>query len=273
LIATDATLTLCEECMKPPLPPLLFAFILFIGMLVMLEIGRRYAIRHQRDGESAEKGSLGTIETAVFALFGLLIAFTFSGAAARFQEKRMMIADEASSIDNAYMCLELLSPQARPGIQELFRQYIDARLEIYDRLPDMEAAAPMIERSHELREEIWRGTSMAMRLPNSDPGAGRLILPAITAMFRDARERMISLQNHPPLAVYMLLFALGLLCSLLAGFRMASRFRRSVLHMVCFALVTAGVVYITMDIEYPRIGLIQLENADQFLKEVRAEMK
>ena len=259
--------------MKPPIPPLLFAFILFVGMFIMLEIGRRYAIRHSRDGDPSEKGGLGTIETAVFALFGLLIAFTFSGAAGRFSEKRMMIADEASSIDNAYMLLELISPQARPGIQELFRQYIDVRLAIYDRLPDMKAAAPMIARSQELREEIWRGTSMAMRLPNSDPAGSRLLLPAITAMFRDARERMISLQNHPPIAVYLLLFVLGLLCSLLAGFRMATRFRRSVLHMVCFAFVTAGVVYLTMDIEYPRVGLIKLENADQFLIEVRAHMK
>jgi hypothetical protein len=37
--------------------------------------------------EEEDKVTLGTIETAVFALFGLLIAFTFSGAAMRFQEK------------------------------------------------------------------------------------------------------------------------------------------------------------------------------------------
>jgi hypothetical protein len=35
-----------------------------------------------------ERNNLGTIEGAVFALFGLLKAFTFSGAASRFNEKR-----------------------------------------------------------------------------------------------------------------------------------------------------------------------------------------
>ena len=116
-------------------------------------------------------------------------------------------------------------------------------------------------------------TTAAMALPASDPAVSRLLPSAVTAMFRDARERMVGLQNHPPPMVYALLFALGLLCSLLAGFRMAIRFRRSVLHMLCFATVTSGVVYLTMDIEYPRYGLVQLENADQFLKEVRADMK
>jgi hypothetical protein len=34
----------------------------------------------------------------VFALFGLVVAFTFAGAASRFNEKRMLIAEEANRI-------------------------------------------------------------------------------------------------------------------------------------------------------------------------------
>jgi hypothetical protein len=70
---------------------------------------------------------------------------------------------------------------------------------------------------------------------------------------------MIALQNHPPAIVYGLLFLLGLLCSLLAGIRMASGQRRNWLHWVTFSLVTASVVYVTIDMEYPRVGLIRLE--------------
>ena len=55
----------------------LFAFALCIGMLVMLEIGRRIgASQLAKNPESARTGT-GTIEAAVFALLGLLIAFTF----------------------------------------------------------------------------------------------------------------------------------------------------------------------------------------------------
>jgi hypothetical protein len=83
----------------------------------------------------------------------------------------------------------------------------------------------------------------------------------------------MSLQNHPPTIIYGLLFFLGLLCALMAGFRMAVRPQRSWLHIVTFPLITAVVVYVTIDIEYPRVGLIRLELADQVLKELRERMR
>ena len=63
---------------------LLIALGLFIGMVVLLEVGRRIGIRRTRkDPEGAREG-VRAAEGAIFALLGLLIAFTFSGAAARF---------------------------------------------------------------------------------------------------------------------------------------------------------------------------------------------
>ncbi len=56
----------------------LFALGLFIGMLILLEIGRRIGVRRiAQDPEGARAGT-GTVEGAVFGLLGLLIAFTFS---------------------------------------------------------------------------------------------------------------------------------------------------------------------------------------------------
>src|SRR5882757_3304180 len=107
--------------MKPPVPPLLFVLLLFAGMLILLEIGRRLGIRRGLKELEGDRASLGTIESAVFALFGLLMAFTFSGAASRFNEKRMLIAEETNTIETAYLRL-LLVPQSAPKIQDLFRQ-------------------------------------------------------------------------------------------------------------------------------------------------------
>jgi hypothetical protein len=63
----------------------------FPGMLVLLEVGRRIGVhRLEQDPEGARAG-VGTVEGAVFALLGLLIAFTFSGAASRFDARRQLI--------------------------------------------------------------------------------------------------------------------------------------------------------------------------------------
>ena len=60
------------------------AVAVFVGILLFLEAGRwigRTAIT--RFGRSGQP-NVGSLETAVFALMGLLIAFTFSGALSRF---------------------------------------------------------------------------------------------------------------------------------------------------------------------------------------------
>ena len=93
--------------MEPPISALLYAVLLFLGMLTLLEVGRRLGVWRRPKESEGERGSLGTVEGAVFALFGLMVAFTFSGAATRFNEKRMLIAEEVNTIETAYLRLHL----------------------------------------------------------------------------------------------------------------------------------------------------------------------
>jgi hypothetical protein len=258
--------------MEPPISPLLFALLLLIGMLLLLEIGRRLGVRRRLKELEGDRDSLSTIEGAVFALFGLMIAFTFSGAASRFNEKRMLIADEVNEIGTAYLRLHLLSRQAVPVLQELFRQYVDSRLETYRRLPNMAAAEMEMAKSNNIQEEIWVEAIAATRLPDAHPSSSLLLLPALNDMFDIATTRTMVLQLHPPRIIYALLFALGLICSLLAGYRMAGAQRRSWLHILGFIVLTVIIVYVMLDIEYPRTGLIRIESADKLLLNLRKGM-
>ncbi len=140
--------------MEPPISPVLFSVFLFLGMLIMLEVGRRLAVRRRSKEVDGERSNLGPVEGAVFALFGLLMAFTFSGAASRFNEKRMLIAEEANTIETAYLRLHLV-PAAEPKLQELFRRYLDSRLETYRKLPNMKAASLEMGNSKKIQEQIW----------------------------------------------------------------------------------------------------------------------
>ena len=259
--------------MEPPIPPLLFALLLLIGMLLLLELGRRFGVRRRPKESEGERGGLGTVEGAVFALFGLMVAFTFSGAASRFNEKRMLIAEEVNCIETAYLRLHLVSHQAQPALQELFRHYVDSRLEIYRRLPDMVAAEMEMANSKKIQEEVWTAAVAATRLPDSHPSSGLLLLPALNNMIDISTTRTMALQLHPPRIIYALLFGLGLICSLLAGFRMSSGQHRSWLHILGFTVLTVIIVYVMLDVEYPRAGLIHLESADQPLVNLREHLK
>ena len=258
--------------MEPPISPLLFAVLLLCGMLILLETGRRVGIKRLPNESEGERGSLGAIEGAVFALFGLVMAFSFSGAASRFNEKRMLIAEEVNTIETAYLRLHLLAQPARPDLQELFRRYVDSRLETYRQLPNVESAEKEMAKSKRIQEEIWNDAVAATLLPNSHPDAGKLLLPALNNMIDISTTRTMALQIHPPRIVYALLFGLGLICSLLAGYRMAIGRHRSWLHIFGFTVITVIIVYVLLDVEYPRSGLIRLETSDQLLVQARENM-
>ncbi|MEY3788920.1 MAG: hypothetical protein RLZ75_3128 [Pseudomonadota bacterium] len=107
---------------------LLTAAGLFFGVLLFLEIGQRIGIaRIAHNSDGLAKGS-GAAEGAVFALLGLLIAFTFSGATSRFEDRRHLITEEANDIGTAYLRVDLLPSDAQPEIRELFRRYVDLRV-------------------------------------------------------------------------------------------------------------------------------------------------
>jgi hypothetical protein len=245
---------------------------LFLAMLLFLELGRR--IRLGMRGKQHEEGSagLGAVEGALFGLMGLVIAFTFSGAASRFDEKRSLIVEEANDIGTAYLRLELLPESAQQQLREKFRRYVDARLESYRTMPSVAGVIPQMESATELQEDIWRQSIAATR-EAGNPQAALLLLPALNAMFDIANTRSWATQLHPPPIIFFLLAALALVCSLLAGFGMAGDKAHSWVHIIAFAIVLTVTVYVIIDMEYPRVGFIRVDPFDQALVDVRASMK
>ncbi|NOT56572.1 MAG: DUF4239 domain-containing protein [Deltaproteobacteria bacterium] len=249
----------------------LMSFGLLIGMLSLLEIGRRIGIQRKATGNYEEVGT-GTVETAVFGLLGLLIAFTFSGAASRFDTRRQFIIEEVNDIGTAYLRLDLLPIDTQPALREHFRRYVEARLEGYQKLPDMAAAKTALAKATQLQGEIWRQAVSASRAPNASPAAPMLLLPPLNTMIDITTTRTLTAQMHPPPAIFALLFGLALVASLFAGYGMAGDTSRSWLHMLGFALVMAVSVYVIIDLEFPRLGFIRVDAFDQALVELRASM-
>jgi hypothetical protein len=250
----------------------LFAGALTIGIVLMLELGRRVRLVQQaRHGDEMARG-LGAVEGAVFGLMGLLLAFTFSGAASRFDLRRQQIIDEANNIGTAWLRLDLLAPEARPIIQDKFRQYVDARIETYRAIPDSARVNAALTRASQLQQEIWTlSVTAAHEVPG--PQAAMLLMPALNEMFDIASTRIAMTRMHPPAIIYGMLFLLTLICSFLAGYDMGAESTRSWVHMTGFAVILGVAVYVIVDLEFPRMGLIRLETFDQLLVNVRTWMQ
>ncbi len=241
--------------------------LLFLGMLGCLEAGYRIGCRAHRQTESAHEG-IGTIGAAVFALLGLLLGFTFANGISHLDQRRELIVREANTIGTAYLRLDLLSPGQQLEMRPLFRQYLDARLEVYEKLPNMNAAEHELTRAAQLQQEIW---TKAVAAGNADPSqnVARLLLPALNDMFDVTTSRTIALHTHLPPLIFGLSIIVALLSGLLAGYDMAKRKQRSWLHAVLYAVVIAVTVFTFLDLDYPRFGVIRLTSADRALIQLR----
>ncbi len=248
------------------------AVAMFIGILIALQLGRWFGQRAIRVYGTASQPNIGSLETAVFALMGLLIAFTFSGALQRFDQRRAQAVEEANAIGTAWLRVELLPAGAQPKMRQSFRDYVDSRIATYRKLPDVAAAKQELARSQRLQNEIWAQAVAATRAPEGRTGGELLFLPALNAMFDITTVRVVATQIHPPLVIYAMLIALALASALLSGYQSASEKDQDWLHKVGFAAIVALTIYVILDLEYPRLGWVRIDAIDQVLVNVRAGM-
>jgi hypothetical protein len=246
---------------------------LFVGMLVLIDVGRRVGGRRRRQDAEGYRAGVGSVEGAVFALLGLLIAFTFSGAASRFDARRQLIIDETNNIGTAYLRLDLLPKNAQSAMREKFRDYVDARLAFYRKLSDMPAAMAEHDKANRLQGEIWNQAVAGSHEKGALPAAAMLLLPALNSMFDIATTRALAMQIHPPEIIFVMLFGLALASALLVGYGMADGKERNWLHMLGLAFVMSFAIYVILDIEYPRFGFIRVDGFDHALVELRESMK
>ncbi len=239
----------------------LSALFLFPAMIVLLELGRRFRIHRNVEAKSS------AIESAVFALFGLLLAFTFSGAMGRYDAHRSLIVQETNDIGTAYLRLDLLPAASQPELRQLFRDYTSSRLHLYD------TVAPEISpETAQLQQKIWTKAVSASQAAGASPDATKLLLPALNDMIDITSTRQNAFNMHPPAIVYVLLFVLSCCCAFIAGYGMSSA-NRNWLYILAFAFVVTLTIYTTMEIEYPRRGMIRLAHTDQTLMHLRDSMK
>jgi hypothetical protein len=253
------------------------AAVFFVGSLFALYFGQRLGHHYRRVGGDGI-GGLGTLESAIFGLMGLLLAFTISGALQRFDDRRQLVLQEASAAVTAYDRIDLLGAQMARPVQGKLKDYVQARVDLYRIQHDFLLLYRMEDFSREqqdrlfkFKDDLWRSAVAACPKDAYLPACG-MMLPALNSLFEVAQLRAGAAEKHPPHIIYGLLFGLGLGCSLLAGFGIGASGGRSWMHMVLFAGTLTAALYIVTDMEYPRLGLIRIEGFDHFLADTLNHM-
>ncbi|MEI6265679.1 MAG: hypothetical protein WCP74_11280 [Sphingobacteriia bacterium] len=242
----------------------LLCLFLFIGMLFLIGAGYLLHIK-----TSISDDGIGAVEGALFALLGLIMAFTFGMAGSRFESKRLVITEEANDISTAYLRVDLYqSDSAKNIFRNYFKQYIEARISNYETGFNEPLKLASKTSSDSIGKLIW---DHAVRLSKDKDNyiPTMQMIPALNAMIDVVVTRESALKARVPDIILWLLFLMILSCSFLIGFSIPINKKVNFISIVGFVLLSLLVVYVILDLDRPSRGLINLSEQSQVITDLR----
>jgi hypothetical protein len=236
--------------------------LLCLGMAGSIETGYRIGKHRLKKYPESKSEGAGAVESSVFGILGLILAFTLS----RYENRVNLVLKEANAIGTAYLRLDLLSKNDRDKLRPLYREYVQSRINIFENYENRQLSNSYFRQGLKLQGQIWEIANDSVLL-DKNPGIITLVLSSTNDMIDVANERLQATRTHPPMIVYILLFTLALASAFLVGQSMSVNQKRPLFYMVIFCVTISAITYIILDLEYPRLGLIKIDLGDKVLVE------
>ncbi len=243
--------------MGPIIDELLVGSALFGLLFAALETGFRTGRRAVRDGDPLAGGQIGAIQGAVLGLLGLLLAFSFGAAGARFLERQDLIVQEANAIGTSFLRADLLEEPHGSELRAALKHYTEHRLEVtaHIRKADMGSALAEVERLH---ARIWRA---AVAGAADRPASMLAVLPPVNEVIDLHSTRLAAGRKHLPPLVLGLLIGCSALAVGVIGYGCGMGGRRRAPMTASLVLLIGSALWVTFDLDHPRGGMLQLSDA------------
>jgi len=247
----------------------LFAVAGLILLALMVEVGWR--VGHYLSSRGIEKSDgASNFTAAIFGLLSLLIAIQFGGASGRYDQRRAEIIKEGLTIGTVSKSIDLLPAQDQPRLREALKRYLDIRIEMYQPPIDLDRLNERFAERSKIEADMWNAARASVHaMPFPDKLIAAPILPAISAMGDASDTQRLSQALHPPRLIMGLLAALTIVGSLVSGYLMGIEKKRDWFLTILFVVLMAASFTVILDLEYPRLGFINLDSVEAELVSMR----
>jgi hypothetical protein len=242
---------------------------LSVAAVVFVFVAAGYGIgRLLRKHSETLREPVGTVQGALLALIGLILAFGLTLAIGRYDSRRTAVVDDANAIGTTFLRAQMLPEPIRSESLRLIVRYTDASISLSKAVPTTPAFAKAVAVENVDIRRLWRlaGEDMAM-----DPrgNASRLYVETLNEMINLQTVRVAALNNRIPGAVLVLevfgtAFAFGLLALYTA------MLGRGAATVGLAAVLVSLLLLVTLDLDRPTRGLITVPNSA--LVSLRASM-
>lgn len=248
------------------------AWLIIVLLLVCMIAATMTGVRVGRSKKGKEENDVsGTILASMFALFGLLLAFTFSMSAGRYDARRQSIVAEANNIGTAVLRADLYPEAERTVFRTSFRTYIAGRIAYFKAGRNEVLLRSAVAQTGKAADQLWQRASLLSQDP-ARAEASRLMIPALNEMFDIGTTHAASENYTVPDSITWLLLLLAVACAFFSGYAHGNK-KADWLISSGFCLLTAFVIFVILDLDRPRRGLINMEDSYALLYDLERSLK
>lgn len=238
---------------------ILLATILFIVILLFYELGFRIGKYKQRESDKEIKKQTSAIQAGILGLLALLLGFSFNMSLQRFEKRSHAIIKEANAIGTAKLRINLLPEPFDANAARLLNQYIDLRVLISGiDLTHVDERREYNKKTEIIQDNLWRVGYEAADIDTRTVATGYFII-SLNGMFDARGERNAILDMHVPEAILLLLFIVFVLSGAMIGYSSGLSLKRAYLPTIILTLMIVLVVFITIDLDRPKRGIIKVK--------------
>jgi hypothetical protein len=240
------------------------AICLFVIMLASYWVGSTVWLRFR--GFIAE--GFGPVEGSLLGLLALILAFTFSMAAARYDARRAILVQEANHIGTAILRADLYDAPERAAFRADFKEYVEVRIGFHYAGFDEEKVKANIKQSSDISSRIWQRAARLGHDPRNLISSNQMV-PALNNMIDVVTTRNALRYATVPDSIIWVLFILCAVSSFIIGISRKESGGSFAAVNVIFALMITSCVYLIVDLDRPLAGLISNESVNHNLVDLR----
>jgi hypothetical protein len=233
--------------------PLLLFIFSFIILWLSAHLGGVIQKRRRPVDEDLRQ-DFGFVLGASLTLLGLIIGFSFSMAAARYDERKGMEEAEANAIGTEYLRADLLPAADGANVRALLKSYLEQRILFYAAHDDQEAREIMV-RTAQLESAMWSAVT-APAAERQTPVVA-LAVSGMNDVLNSQGYTQAAWWNRIPAGAWMLMAVIAIGCNFLVGFN-ARSVKTGSRFLLILPLLVAIALMLISDIDTPRRGIIRV---------------
>lgn len=241
--------------------PMWVSAALFLAVLLLgLEGGFRAGLRRYRMRGKGDKTERGDVTLAsMFAVLGLVLAFTYSFSLSRADLRKQAILNETNAIGTAFLRAGLAPESGGKELRERLLDYARTRSVTAENAANSVQMRQTIARSLTAQAQLWPATVRLVQGGMQGP-IGVSIVQAVNDVVDAHSLRIAVIFDRLPDAVLAMLVFIAAASMSVAGYNAGLRGRMNRLRMTVFTLVLAALMLTITDFDRPLSGAIQVSH-------------